>query len=211
MYVDLDGEQHALQSSVDELLASCDSDEDREMILQQFAALKARLVCVKNAIEHKAVTHDMLLECSQSVTAVRATLSHLHERLKDDELTAEELSDLQFDLVTTRNNVMDLEIRHLQLETLLTEAGITVRDRNTEVYNMKEDVRKLLSDVENAEKKLKLCSCLLDLNFLLSGAINNLNEMGVVYLDDVDAFKAAVKVSSFYYAVFENLFFTIKW
>jgi len=191
-------QQEALESAVDELLASCDSDKDRQMILQQFAALEAKLVCIKDAVERKAAAYDVLLEHSRSRAAARVTLAHVHKRLKD-ELTAQELCDLQSDLDRARSDLVDLETHHLEMDALLTEAGITVRHRDTEnVTDVKDDVEKLLSAVESDEKKLKLCLRVLNLNFLLSGASNNLNEMSAVYLDDVAALGTAVKVSCLY-------------
>jgi len=195
--MDLVRDQEAIQSAVDKLLASCHNDEDRHLILQQFAGLKAKLACVKNAVEQKTAAYDILLEYSQSWAAVRVTTVRLHERLMINQLSAEELSDLQSDLERARSDLVDLEARRLEVEPLLSDAGITVRDRNTEKFlDMRDDINKLLSDVESDEKKLKLCLRVLDLNLLLSGVSDDLSEMGVVYLDNVGAFTAAVKVSS---------------
>jgi len=202
------GQQDALQFAVDELLSSCDCDEDQQMILQQFTDLKVKLACIKNAVDLKAAAYYMLLECSQSQATAAVTITRLHKRLKDDELTAEELCNVQSDLVRTKTDLMHLETHHLEMEALLTEAGITVTHQGTgEVLNIKDDVKKLLSEIESDEKKLKLCLRVLDLNLLLTEASNNLNEIDVVYLDDVDGFSTAVNVSLSYVLLCFAIFF----
>ena len=195
MCLGLVGQQEALQSAVDEVLASCDCDEDRQIILQQFTVLKTRLASVRNTVEHKVAVHDILREHAQVRSATRDTIAHLQKRLKD-ELSAEAVSGFKSDLDIVRSNLMNLVARHPEMEALFVEAGITVRDPATErVVDVKDDVKKLLSHIENDEKKLKLCSEIIDLSSLLSEVSNNLNKIDVVYLDDVDAFRTAVKVS----------------
>ena len=120
MCTDLDGEQEALQSAVDELLASCDRDEDRQIIVQQFAGLGAKLHGVKNAIEHKTTAYDILLEHSRLRAAARATTARVRDQMNDDKLTAEELSDLHCELSRARSDLIDLEHHHLEMEALLT-------------------------------------------------------------------------------------------
>jgi len=184
-----------LQSAIDELLASCDVDEDRQVILQEFAVLKDKLVSVRNAVENKVAVHNMLTEHYRTIAATRDTIAHLREQLKG-ELSAEAFSSLQSDLDSVRSHLMNVETRHPDMKALLSEAGITVRDRGTErVVDIKDNVKKLLSDIEHDEKKLKLCSQIRDLKFLLSGVSNSLNEISVVYLDDADTLRTAVRVS----------------
>lgn len=195
MCLGLVGQQEALQSAVHEVLASCDCDEDRQIILQQFTVLKTRLASVRNTVEHKVAVHDILREHAQVRSATRDTIAHLQKRLKD-ELSAEAVSGFKSDLDIVRSNLMNLVARHPEMEALFVEAGITVRDPGTErVMDVKDDVKKLLSHIENDEKKLKLCSEIIDLSSLLSEVSNNLDTIDVVYLDDVDAFRTAVKVS----------------
>lgn len=197
--MDLDREQEVTQSAVDELLASCNNNEDGQMLLQQFAGLRVKLHSVKNATEHKTAAYDVLLKYLQLRAAARATTARIHDRMKEDKLTADELSDLQSDLNRVRSDLIGLDRHHLEMESLLTEAGITVRDRDAEmVFDVKDDVKKLLSCVESDERKLKLCLHVLDLNVRLSETISDVNEMGVIYLDDVGALITAVKVSCFY-------------
>jgi len=204
--MDLVEEQEALQSAVDELLGSCNIDDDRQVIVEQFAVLKAKLASVRKTVQHKVAVHNILREHSQARAAIRDTTAHLQERLKG-ELSAEALSGLQSDLDRVRSDVMNLEAHHPEIEALLFEAGITVLDRGTErVMDMKDGVKKLLSDIDNDEKKLKLCLQIFDLNFLLSSASSKLNEISVVYLDDGDALRTAVEVS--YCICFQLLFVT---
>jgi len=199
MCLDLDGEQEVVQSVVDEVLASCNSDEDGQMIHQWFAGLRVKLYSVKNVVECKRTAYDVLLKYSQLRAAARATTARIRDQIKDDKLTAEELSDLQSDLDRVRSDLIGLDTHRLEMETLLTEAGITVRDRDTEIiFDVKDDVKKLLSCVESDERKLKLCLHVLDLNGRLSEAISNLDETGVIYLDDVGALMPTVKVSCLY-------------
>lgn len=193
--MDLVGEQETLQTAIDELLSSCDIDEYRQIICQQFAALKAKLASIRNTVEHKIAVLDILREHLRARAATRDTTARLRQQLKGKS-SAEVFSDLRSDLGRVTGDLMKLEARLPEIEALLVEAGITLRDRGTEmVVDMKDDVKKLLSDVENDEKKLKLCSQILDLNLLLSRASCSLNDISVVYLDDIDVLGTAVEVS----------------
>jgi len=204
MCVDLDGEHKAIQFAVDELLADCTSDEDRDVILQQFAGLKAKLAGITNVVERKTAAYNILVEHLQLLAAARDTVACVRDRMEDGELAAEELSDHQSDLNAVRNQLMGLESRYVDVEALLTEAGITVRDTD----KVTDGVKKLLSDVESKEKKLKLCVFVVDLNSQLSAISNSLQEMGAVYLDNVDDLLTTVKVSfvCFYFACFFLVF-----
>jgi len=203
--MELVGQQELLETAVRDLLASCDNDEDTSTILQRLATLKAKLANIRNTVECKAAAHDVFIERSQMLAAARHTIANIRERLKDA-VTAEELSHLQCDLDRTRSDLMSFEACHPQMEELFHEAGITVHSRDKErAADVKDDVKQLLSDVENEEKKLKLCLQVIDLNILLSGVCNDLNEIGLVYLDDVDNLRMAVEVSHLlvlYFCVF---------
>jgi len=197
-YSDIDGNWKMLECTATEMLASCETEEDWQMITGRLAPLKTKLAEVKETTEHKAAVHELLAEHLKARTAAEERILNLRQQLKDDTMTVDEMEELRSDLGKARNQLMELESRHPEMETLMTEAGLMLKDREVEdMVDVKADTEKLLSKVEKDDKMLKICAEMAAVDAHLHETDSKLNELNEVYIDDMDSLGPSLQVLSF--------------
>jgi len=176
------------------MLSSCET-EDQQMIVGHLAPLRTELAEVKETLEHKASACELLAEYSQVRKVVEERLANVQERVKDDSLTVDEMEELRSDLGKSRSQLMQLESHRVEMETVMDEASITVKDDETEaVVDVTADMEKLLSCVEKVDKKLKVCEEIVAINARLEETASELTEWKEVYADDMESLALSVQV-----------------
>lgn len=196
---DIDGECMTLECAAAETLASCETEEDQQMIADRLAPLSTKLAQVKETVKQKAVVYELLVEHVTITTAAEERISNLRERLTDDTLGVSEMEELRSDLGKARGELLELESRRPELEALMTEAGVVVmKDHEVDdVVDVSADVEQLLSEVEKDDRKLKVCAEMATMSARLNETESKLIELSEVYTDDVELLASSVQVLSF--------------
>lgn len=197
MCSDIDNDWKALESAASMMLASCET-EDREMIDGHLAPLGTELAEVKETVEHKAAACELLVEHLEVRREAEERLADVEERLKDDCLTVDEMEQSRLDLGESRSRLMQLESGHLEMEAVMADAGVVVKDHKTEmVVDMRADVEKLISCVEKDDKKLKVCEEIVAINAHVEETASELRELKEVYTDDMQSLASSDQVLNY--------------
>ena len=197
-YSDIDSDWKMLERAAAEVLESCETEQDQQFITDHLVPLRTKLAQVEETVEHKAAAQESLMELSEARKAAKERTLNLRERLKDDTVTVDEMKELRADPSKARSQLMELESRHPEMEALMTEAGLTLKDREMEdEVNVKTDLDKLLSQVDKDDAKLKVCGEMAAINERLNETDSQLNELSEVYTDDVESLQASVQVLNF--------------
>ena len=197
-YSDIDADWKTLECAATEILASCETEVDRQMIMDRLAPLRTKLAQVTESLEHKTAAQELLTEHVKARTVAEERILNVQERLKDEMVTVGEIEELRSDLGEARSQLMELECHHPEMEMLVTEAGIVVKDREMDdVVNVKDDMRKLLSKVESDDMKLNVYEEMAVINARLQETDSMLNELSEVYTDDIESLGSSVQVPSF--------------
>ena len=193
---DIDNDWKKLECTAAEILASCETEEDQQVITDRLAPVQTQLAEVKENVKHKAAVYALLVERVQTRTVVEERLLNIRQRLKDDEVTVSEMAELRSDLGTTRRQLLELDNSYPEMEALMSEAGLVVKSHKMEdVVNLKADTEQLLCEVEKDDKTLKVCEEIATVDGHLHEAESQLNELNVVYTDDLQSLASAVEVS----------------
>ena len=196
-YSDIDSDWKALESAAAEMLASCGT-EDQQMIASRLAPLRTELAAVKETLGHKVAACELVTEHSDARTMVEERIVNIQERLKDDSLTVHEMEELRSDFDQSRSQLMKLESRHTEMETVMNEAGIVIKDREVEsVVDIRPDAEKMLTCVEKEDKKLEVCAEIVAINARLEATDSELKKLKEVYADDGESLASSLQVLNY--------------
>jgi len=192
--------------------AEMETDTDKEMITDFVAPLRAKIVLVKETVEYKETVSEIVTEHVRTRTAAKERICNLRERLKDDTLSVCEMEELRSDLGRTRDELLQLESHNLEMEAQMTAAGLVLKDREMgDVVDVKADTEKLLSEVEKDDKKLKVCADMAAVSARLCETDGKLNELTVVYADDVDSVASSLQVLSLFIVCLIHISVLLLW
>lgn len=191
---DMDSEWKALENAAAEMLADCET-EDWQTVTDHLSPLRTKLTEVKETVERKEAARELLAEHSEVRTATEQRIAAVKERLEDVTLTVDEMEEVRCDLDKSRSQLMELGRHHPEIEAVIDEAGIVVKDRKSdEVVHVRADVEQLLSSVEKEDKKLKVYEEIVDISKHIDEAQIELNESNEVYTDDLHPLASSIQV-----------------
>jgi len=195
---DIDDECKMLECTAAEMLASCETEDDQQIMTDHLAPLSTKLAQVKQTVEQKAAVHELLSEHLSTTIAAEYRISNIQEQMKDDTLGVNEIEELRSDLGKARGQLLELESRRPEMEALMIEAGVVIKGcEGDDVVHVSADVEKLLSEVEKDEKKLKVHAEMMSMSARLHETDSKLNELSEVGIDDVESLESSVQVLSF--------------
>jgi len=190
----MDSEWKALENAAAEMLADCET-EDWQTVTDHLSPLRTKLTEVKETVERKEAARELLAEHSEVRTATEQRIAAVKERLEDVTLTVDEMEEVRCDLDKSRSQLMELGRHHPEIEAVIDEAGIVVKDRKSdEVVHVRADVEQLLSSVEKEDKKLKVYEEIVDISKHIDEAQIELNESNEVYTDDLHPLASSIQV-----------------
>jgi len=206
----MDTDWKTLESDVAELLANCDNEADRQMILERLSPIKTKLEQVQNIVEHKAAVHQKWVEHSDVCAATKDKIQRLQDSLANKNLTVEEISELRVELDEARDQLRELESHQPEMAAMMADAEVVFKDRSTQkVVDIGADVQKMLNDVEKDDAKMKVCARIAELDVRLRAADSGLDSLKHVYVDEIDDMGNRVQV--FYkHAFFAECAFVIR-
>lgn len=199
----MDTDWKTLESDVAELLANCESEADRQMILERLSPIKTKLEQVQTTVEHKAAVHQKWVEHFDACASTKDKILQLQDSLANKNLTVEEISELRAELDDAKDQLRELESHQPEMAALMADADVVFKDRSTQqAVDIGADVEKMLMDVEKDDAKMKLCARIAELDVRLRGADGGLDELKNVYIDEVDDMGNKVQVLQMLLSVF---------
>lgn len=176
-------------------MACCNSEEERQIILQRFSPVIAQLANVNQAVQSKAEAQSLLAEHLTASKELQQKIAHIQESLSNKTLSPENVARLRADLDDARSELTQLEAHQVEVKVKMAEAGIVFQDRSTgEALNIEDKTQLMLAEIDNDNDKLKFCERIVDLNRRMQEADQDLSNLKHIYTDDVDSMGSAVQV-----------------
>jgi len=181
-------------------MASCQNDEEREVLRQHLIPIKVKLAQVKDSVESKASAHAVLLEHQEACNATRDNLARIEDLLLNSDLPTDQIIVLRAELDNARDQLRQLESCQPQTEAVMAEAGLVIKDPSTRnAVNIWDDSRKLLSEIEKRDATLKFCEQINNLAEKLDASGAFVNDITIIYGNELETIGAAVQVCSSIY------------
>lgn len=190
-----DAEWNALESDMAELLANCENDEERQALLQHLAPVRSKLADIKGAVDSKAAAQSVLVEYSEACNVASDNVARLQDALLSADLDSDQILELKTNLEMAKNQLQLLESRKPEIEAIIADADIVIRNPSTqEIIDIWKDSEKLRADVEKGEVKLKFCEQVKQLEDRLKATGANAEELKDVYGGELDSSENTLKV-----------------
>jgi hypothetical protein len=192
---DADAKWNAVESEMAELLAGCESDEERQAILKHLAPIKSKLSDVKCVVDLKAAAHSVLVEYTEACNEASGKIAHLQDALLSADLSPDQILELRSDLEMARDQLRLLESRKPEIEAIIADADVVIRDPSShEIVDMWKDCEELLADIGKGDVKLKFCEQVKLLEDKLKATGADAGELKDVYGDELGSSGSTLKV-----------------
>jgi len=153
----VDGDWATLEAAVAEVLADCDNEEERQMILGRIAVVKAHLAKLLDDVEAKTIAHQMLAAHLEACNATEEKISQLLKHLQDDKLTADQILELRTDVDNARSQLLQLDSHSPEMKAVMTRANLVIKYRTTQAaLNLDANIQKMLEHIDDGNSQLCL-------------------------------------------------------
>ena len=185
-----------MEADIAELLASCETEAERQMILERLTPIKTKLEQIQSNVEQKTAVHRKWVEHTEACAAVKDKIHQLKMSLANENLTVDEISQLQSELATAKEQLMELESKQPELASLMADAEVVFKDRTTDrAVDIGADVKQLLVEADKDDAKMKLCARIAELDDRLTNSTGSLSDLRNIYVDEVGSMGNRVQVN----------------